>query len=209
MLKLRTFGSLSVERDGKPLTAASASRRRIALLPLLGAEGERGMGRDKVLAYLWPESEEERARNALAQTLHALRRDLGEDELFLTGRELRLNPEVISSDAGEFALALKHGDFERAASLYEGPFLEGFHLSVAHEFESWVADARERFAAQAKHAAASADLVIAVSAFTAVLAIFLVTMRKAISVMITNAAPSTLVNAAAARAIDAMILPSR
>ena len=56
-------------------------------------------------------------------------------------KQLRLNPEVISSDAGEFALALKHGDFERAASLYEGPFLEGFHLSVAHEFESWVADA--------------------------------------------------------------------
>jgi len=152
VLRLRTFGGVSVERDGKLLTAATTSRRRIALLPLLAAEGERGLSRDKVLAYLWPESDEERARNALAQTLHALRRDLGEDELFLTGRELRLNPEAISSDVGEFAEALKQGALERAASLYEGPFLDGFHLTDAREFERWVANNRERFAAQVKKA---------------------------------------------------------
>ncbi|MFN2567106.1 MAG: BTAD domain-containing putative transcriptional regulator [Gemmatimonadaceae bacterium] len=150
MLRLRTFGGLSVERNGAPLPAAAASRRRIALLPLLAVAGDQGVSRDKVFAYLWPESDTDRARNALAQTLHALRRQLGEDELFVVGRELRLNSNVIFTDVGEFEAAIRRGEYERAAELYAGPFLDGFYVREAPEFERWAATERARIEQQAK-----------------------------------------------------------
>jgi DNA-binding SARP family transcriptional activator/TolB-like protein len=161
MLRLRTFGGLSVERDGAPLTAAAASRRRIALLPLLAVAGEQGVSRDKVLAYLWPESDSERARNALAQTLHALRRELGEDELFVVGRELRLNVQVISSDVEEFEAAIRRGQHERAVGLYGGPFLDGFYVREAPEFEAWVETERARIEQHAKESLRAAAAKVA------------------------------------------------
>ncbi|HEU5303045.1 MAG TPA: hypothetical protein VFU40_00245 [Gemmatimonadales bacterium] len=58
---------------------------------LLARAGESGMSRDKILGYLWPDSEPEKARGGLAQALYALKRDLGSDELFVGTRDLRLN----------------------------------------------------------------------------------------------------------------------
>jgi hypothetical protein len=72
----------------------------------------------------------------LGQAIYALRQDLGADEAFLGGREdLRLNPEVVSSDVGEFSAAVNGGRLETAASQYTGAFLDGFHLPGAPEFE--------------------------------------------------------------------------
>src|SRR5574341_200438 len=57
MLYLRTFGGLSVETDGAPATGAARQRKTLAVLALLAAAGRRGMSRDKLLAYLWPDSD--------------------------------------------------------------------------------------------------------------------------------------------------------
>jgi len=141
-LRLRTLGNPAVE-GGKPGPSVTvAQRKSLALLALLAAAGERGASRDKVLAYLWPETETDKAAHRLSQVLHALRRDLRAEALFLGTGTLRLNPEVISSDVGEFTNALDQGDLERAVSLYGGPFLDGFFLSGAPEFERWVESER-------------------------------------------------------------------
>ena len=57
-----------------------------------------------------------------------LRRDLGSDDAISGVRDLRLGPEVITSDVAEFQEALSARAYERAATLYGGPFLDGFHL---------------------------------------------------------------------------------
>jgi len=123
-------------------------RRPLALLALLAGGGSNGVSRERVLAYLWPERDEAHARNTLNQLLFALRRDTGQVEAVLGRTELRLNCEIISSDLDEFARAITRSELELAAALYGGPFLDGFFLSGAAEFEHWVADFRHRLSDQ-------------------------------------------------------------
>ena len=52
-----------------------------------------------------------------------MRRDLEAESLFLGTAELRLNPQVITSDFGDLREALGRGDLDRVAALYAGPFL--------------------------------------------------------------------------------------
>jgi TolB-like protein len=146
MLHLRTLGAAVLEGDAGPLRGAAAQRKSVALLGLLGPAGDRGVGRDKILAYLWPDADAERAVHRLAQVLYSLRRDLAADDLFLGTTELRLNPSHMRCDAHEFAVACQTGDLARAVSLYRGPFLDGFFLRGAQEFERWMENERAGFA---------------------------------------------------------------
>jgi serine/threonine-protein kinase len=146
MLQLRTFGGLSLSRGEENLTGAITQRRRLAILALLAVAGETGMSRDKLLGYLWPESSAERGRHVLNQLLYAQRRQAGSDSLFLGRKTLRLNPELIQSDVGTFDEALETGDLERAVAVYAGPYLDGFFLKDAPEFERWVETQRQRCA---------------------------------------------------------------
>jgi len=154
-LRLRTLGGLAVEGDPRPVLGAATQRRPLALLALLASARERGVSRDKLLGYLWPESSADKARHLLNQALYALRRNLAADDLFLGSSELRLNPATLSADMREFEEALDKGDPERAAALYAGPFLDGFFLSDAPEFEHWVDAERTRLASRAERAVES------------------------------------------------------
>jgi TolB-like protein len=142
MLRLRTLGGAAVESEAGPIGGTAAQRKSLALLALVALAGERGISRDKLLAYLWPEIEPERAGHRLAQALHALRRDLQVGDLFLGSAELRLNAELMGSDVAEFVTARRGGELERAVALYGGPFLDGFFLSGAPDFERWVDNER-------------------------------------------------------------------
>jgi serine/threonine-protein kinase len=121
----------------------------LALLALLATSPDTGLSRDKLLLYLWPESDEEDARNALRQVLHTLRKSLASPELMLGSTDLRLNPALISSDVADFQAALVRGDVDKAAEIYRGPFLDGFHLGQAPEFELWADTKRGEYASQA------------------------------------------------------------
>src|SRR5437773_2402588 len=152
MLHLKTCGGLSVEAEGGSASGAAQRRKTLALLALLAAAGRRGMSRDKLIAYLWPDADVEHGRNLLNQACYALRRDLHAPELILGATELRLNPEIISSDVQNFEEALDRGDPARAVAVYSGPFLDGFYLSEAGEFEHWVDEERARLATRAAEA---------------------------------------------------------
>jgi DNA-binding SARP family transcriptional activator/tetratricopeptide (TPR) repeat protein/tRNA A-37 threonylcarbamoyl transferase component Bud32 len=148
MLRLRTLGGLAIERPGASTSGgATSARRRLSILAVLAAAGTRGVPRDKLQTLFWPESDTERARHALDQALHWLRRDLKTDALLLGREELSLNTEVIASDVVEFRAALAHNDFTTAVSLYGGPFLDGVFISDAREFERWLDSERAALAA--------------------------------------------------------------
>ena len=167
------FGGLSIQRDGAPASGAATQRRRLALLALLAAAGERGLSREKLLGYLWPDSDGERGRGALAQALYALRRDLGAEDLFIGTAELRLNPARLPSDFAQFCAAIEARRDDEAVALYGGPLLDGFYLNDAPEFERWVETERARVALQfaealervAVRASAAGDVRAAVSAW--------------------------------------------
>jgi Tol biopolymer transport system component/DNA-binding SARP family transcriptional activator len=124
------------------LSGAASQPRRLGLLALLAAAGEQGMTRDRLIGMLWAETDDERARKGLNQALYALRQEMGADEVFLGTREVRLNPDLVTSDVASFSAALKAGYPERAVAEYCGPFLDGFHLSEAAEFERWLEEER-------------------------------------------------------------------
>ena len=143
--RLLTFGGAAlVDSAG---AVVGEQRRRLGLLALLAAAGERGVSRDVLVSLLSPESPTDSARHALHQLLYYLRQQAG-DHVFLGTDTLRLNPTVISTDLGDFAAALERGALEDAVALYRGPFLEGFHLGDSVEFEEWATAERSRLDAR-------------------------------------------------------------
>jgi DNA-binding SARP family transcriptional activator len=146
MLQLRTFGGLTLSRGEEDLTGAATQRRRLAILALLAVARQSGLSRDKLVAYLWPESDAERARHVLNQLLYAQRRQFEADGLFLGRKTVRLNPAVIWTDVADFEQALDDNEVLKAVAVYRGPFLDGFFLKDAPEFERWTETQRGRLA---------------------------------------------------------------
>lgn len=146
LFRLKLFGSASIEGPDGPVTGRPVQRRRLGLLALLAIARDRGVTRDKLMAYLWPDADPERARHLLSDSVYRINQAVGGDALIAVGTELRLNPEKLPSDVWEFAEALARRDWRRAVELHVAPFLDGFFLTDADELERWVEGQRERLA---------------------------------------------------------------
>lgn len=146
--RLRLLGApLILTSDGRPITGRAAQRHRLALLALLTLGPGQALGRERLLGYLWPESESDQARRLLNQAVYQLRKALGEEAITSTGEELRLNEALVHADVVEFERAHAAGDHATAVALYQGPFLDGFYLNDALDFERWAERERSRIAA--------------------------------------------------------------
>jgi DNA-binding SARP family transcriptional activator len=146
--RLTLHGGASLSTPSGPVIGQAAQRRRLALLALLSRSPNYTLSRDKVIALLWPESTTAEARHLLSVSLHALRKELGEDAIRTLGDDLRLEPTSLTVDAWEFDQALIAGEFAKAIELYVGPFLDGVHIAGADEFAKWADDERSEMAAQ-------------------------------------------------------------
>ena len=137
MYRITAFGGLTL-LDPNGRIAESVRGRNLALLALLVRAGNAGLTREKLAAYLWPESDGARARHSLDQALYTVRRALDVDPFISEASTLALDPAVIHSDVADFDRALESGKLREAVEHYRGAFLDGFHLSGAPEFERWV-----------------------------------------------------------------------
>jgi DNA-binding SARP family transcriptional activator len=146
MFTLRLLGGASLDGPDGPVSGRAAMRQRVALLALLAVEHPRPVSREKLVAYLWPESGGDDARRLLRDSLYILRSALGDDSVLGHGDDLRLNPERLGCDLWEFEVALGRDDLAAAVAEYRGPFLSGFYLSEAGEFEEWAEAERSRLA---------------------------------------------------------------
>jgi DNA-binding SARP family transcriptional activator len=146
MIRLRVLGPIALEGSGSRVGPAAEQRKPLALLTLVAMARESGLTREKLVAYLWPDASEENSRNTLKQTLYSLRRDLGCEDLFISGpaQTLIVNPAHVAVDAWEFDAAIARGALEEAAALHRGPFLDGFFLRGCAEFEQWAERSRAR-----------------------------------------------------------------
>ena len=147
MLRISTFGRLALDDETGPVGGVGSWRPTLAALALLAASGDQGVPRERLLSLLWPESAPERARNSLKQLLSALRRTVPDAAIPGTTL-LRLDRESVSCDLWEFQSAIARGDLDVAVSVYAGPFLDGFSLSGAVEFERWAEGERVRLASE-------------------------------------------------------------
>lgn len=144
MFLLELLGTLSLRDDARPVPVSAQQKRPLGLLGILALGGQRGLSRDRIETYLWPESSSALARHSLDQTVYAIRNALGSDCILASGRELRLNPELIGVDVWRFEEATRARDWPAAVSCYQGPLLDGVHISDSRELESWIDAERAR-----------------------------------------------------------------
>jgi DNA-binding SARP family transcriptional activator len=160
MFRLRTLGPVELEgTSGPEADAVTRGPKRLALLVYLAVDSPRGFKRrDALAALLWPELDQQRARHALRNTLHELRKALGDGALSSRGsEEVALSAGALWCDVVAFDEMIAAGQREEALALYGGRFLDGFHApGVAPEFDHWMN--RERDRVTACHAATLEEL---------------------------------------------------
>lgn len=156
MIRLRVLGASDLRgADDAAIDAVLAQPKGFALLVYLAVATPRGFHRrDVLLALLWPELDQPRARNALSQALHRLRRELGSGAIVVRGDdEVALADAAVWCDVRAFDDAVATGKLSDAVSLYGGDLLPGFFVSSAPEFGRWLDDERIRRKARASEAA--------------------------------------------------------
>jgi len=146
MFTLNLLGGAAFQGVDGPVSGRAAHKRRVALLAILASARGRTVGRERIIGLLWPEHRSDAARHLLSESLYVLRKELGEAAFVSSGDEVGLNGAVVRSDLEEFAGCVEAGEVERAARLYRGPFLDGFYVADAPEFERWAEAERDRLA---------------------------------------------------------------
>jgi DNA-binding SARP family transcriptional activator/TolB-like protein len=146
MFTLLTLGGTVLTDETGPVTGRAVHRRRLALLAILATYRGRPVAREKLVGLLWAEHPGDAARHLLSESLYVLKKTLGDQTFTSVGDEVALNPNALESDVASFEAALESNEPGRAVVLYRGPFLDGFYLSAADEFNRWVESERDRLA---------------------------------------------------------------
>src|SRR5918997_6332428 len=113
MIRLGVLGTLVLkDSNGEDIQSVLAQPKRVALLSYLALARPRGYHRrDKLLALLWPEQDEQHARWALNQALRQLRNALGKEVMPSRGdEEVGIAFQTLTCDAVEFQAAIEADD---------------------------------------------------------------------------------------------------
>ena len=148
----RGFGTVDLRSaGGDEILSVLAQPKRIALLAYLAFAVPRPFhARDTVLALLWPELDQARARAALSKAIHYLRRALGAGAVVTRGDDaVGLDWNVVWCDGQAFESAIDAGALERAVDLYAGPLLDGFYVTGVPAWEHWLERERSRLSGRA------------------------------------------------------------
>jgi len=159
-LRVVALGRFELWKDGRPLAFKGRQQQRpLGLLKLLVAQGGRGVPVSAVAEGLWPDSDGDRAANALKVALHRLRKLLDYDaavtvqhgSLFLDRQYCWTDVQAFEERTGvaeRHRMANEVEMFESAATdalaLYRGAMLP------EEEPLPWLVSARERLALKAR-----------------------------------------------------------
>jgi DNA-binding SARP family transcriptional activator len=147
-----------VELRGVPVNDAAqllAQSKTVAFLAYLAlSPSGRFQRRDRLVALLWPELDQNHARAALRKAIYAARGALGAETLVSHGdEELALSAGGLWCDAAEFIAMADTGHTVGALDLYRGELLPGFHLPECGEFDQWLEEQRTSLRERAAAAA--------------------------------------------------------
>jgi len=151
LYRLTLLGGVLLDGPDGPVGGRASQQRRLALLAYVGSAGDKGRSRDRLISFLWPETEAHQARRHLSHSLYILRSALGDEALQMVGDYLRSDPSRLQVDVRTFEDSLACGDLRSAVAAYAGPFMDGFFISGAPEFEHWVDSERRRLGSLYAH----------------------------------------------------------
>ncbi len=104
------------------------TRKHFALLIRLAVEGGRKFTRDYLMDLLWPDVPAPRARHSLAQALTVLKEKVGREHLVVQRASIALVPGAVDADVRRL---------DSCEAEIRGPFLDGFEVPGAVQFEQW------------------------------------------------------------------------
>ena len=145
MVELRALGPIDLRRDGTEVTSVLTRPKRLALLLYLDTARPYGFHRrDRLVGLLWPELDDAHARDALAEEIQQIRRELGENAIITRGDDVMLDPVYLRSSVRVLDAAIANSDHMRVIQLFQGPLADGLFVDEAPEFEQWLKDERQR-----------------------------------------------------------------
>ena len=142
--RLRLLGPPSLDRVTNQHSVVLTAGKPLAILAYLAIRGP--VRREELIALLWGDVPEEKARNAFRQALHRLRAAMG-PEAAPTGRDVIALPESIAVDLRDFDAAVDDGRIGDVLQLHGGPFLEGLDVGE-DDFARWMSAERARIGAR-------------------------------------------------------------
>lgn len=149
--KLHLFGSPYIEHDDVCISFGS---RKVSALVYYLAIAESPVGRDSIVALLWPDSDQPGGRGLLRDSLYRVRKETS-DRLLVANRDtVSLNPDAdVWIDVSRFNKIIKrcksHSHLpehpctecsellKEATQLYCGGFLDGFTVKGCADFDNW------------------------------------------------------------------------
>ena len=149
MLEIRVLGQFDLRRQGA--TILLPSRPAQSLLAYLALSAGTAHRREKLAGLMWPDSEDDNARNSLRHALWRIRKAIEPDDA--TTPYLLTDDLAISFNAGadydlDAALLVRDGDslqdLVEAVSAYRGELLPGF-------YDEWVGLERQRLESVFEH----------------------------------------------------------
>lgn len=143
--ELRVLGSPSIRRpDGGNEQQVLRQSKRFGLLVYLALQ-EGPVPRDLLLANFWPRLDNHAAHRALRQACHFLREALGPRVFTSSKSSVGICTEYLWCDVVALEEAFRQRQWEKVVALYQGDFLDGFHVSqVDTELEFWIDEKRQR-----------------------------------------------------------------
>ena len=159
MRYLRLLGPVSVTEIQTAQTEAQGaivapvprfrSRRTMGLLGYLAAEG-RPLSRDLLAVLFWPDETPSKGRANLSRELHNLAKIL--PDCWVQNRQsVAFSPAADTSvDLYQLRQLELEKQWQEAAGLLGGEFLEGLLLDHNHDFENWLLGERERWRGRAE-----------------------------------------------------------
>lgn len=166
-VRISVLGGFRIETGGLA-REDRLPRKLAALVAVLAVAGGKGVGRERIVSLLWAETDEEKGRHALAQTVYTLRRMLGLGDLIQGTDRLVLNEETVATDLNDLRAAVAAGNVDRVLELARGTLLDGVSLPGSGAFERWLEDERRDYqrtliVALDRLASATTDLSLAVT----------------------------------------------
>jgi DNA-binding SARP family transcriptional activator len=139
MILCRTLGPVEVSVQGESAPAELLWRKHLALLIYLARSPKKARTREHLIGLFWNDKPEAAARHSLNEALRLIRRAVGDGAVETDGGQIRLSPEAVQLDTDQLEALSAARDWDGAAALIAGEFLEGFAVPDASDFEDWLA----------------------------------------------------------------------
>lgn len=155
MLKLYFLGKARIEYNSRSVVE-SFRNKTIALICLLVINQGKYLSREKILAYLWPDSSEEAAKNNLRYNLWLIKKHIGisgnnEEFLFIDKEHCGVNPnyefwcDILDIMNFRPQQTDSIGKLLKLKNMFAGEFLEGCYYNNCEEFNDVIIFQRTRF----------------------------------------------------------------